>query len=217
MTSDLAIYGAGGMGQEVADLVLSLGGGQWKLAGFIDDDADLLGADVLGLPVLGRVEWLAHRPVAVAIAFGAPSARLRASKAIHHAGSCSAPSLVHPTAHVGLGSSLGEGAIVAAQAVLTADVTVGRFAIVNTAATVSHNCRLSDFATIAPGAHLAGNVHVGEGAEIGIGASVVQGRKVGEWSVVGAGAVVIDDVEPNTTVVGCPARAIATRQPGWQE
>jgi serine acetyltransferase len=34
---------------------------------------------------------------------------------------------------------------------------------------------------------------------------------------VGAGAVVIDDVAANTTVVGCPARVVSRRSPGWQE
>jgi acetyltransferase EpsM len=100
---------------------------------------------------------------------------------------------------------------------MTADVIVGRFGIVNVGATVSHNARLGDFATVAPGAHLAGNVHLGEGADIGIGASVTQGNTIGEWAIVGAGAVVIGDVEANTTVVGCPARVVDSRQAGWQE
>jgi len=217
LTCDLVIYGAGGMGQEVADLVTSLGCGVWNLVGFVDDDPALLGLDVLGLPVLGGVEWLSGRSVSVAVALGTPAVRRRAWGALELIGGYPAPSLVHPSAHVGRGCSVGEGTVIAAHAVLTADVIIGRLAIVNVGATVSHNCRLADFATVAPGAHLAGNVHLGEGAEIGIGASIVQGKKVGEWSVVGAGAVVIDDVEANTTVVGCPARVVATRQLGWQQ
>lgn len=204
------------MGQEVADLVASLPPDSWKVAGFLDDNCGLVGVDVLGIPIVGGLDWLAGRSVAVAVAFGASAVRSRAWKALESMGGYEAPALLHPNAHLGLGCSVGEGTIVGTQAVLTADVVVGRLAIINVGATVSHNCRLSDFVTIAPGAHLAGNVHVGEGAEIGIGASVVQGKKVGEWSVVGAGAVVIDDVEPNTTVVGCPARPIASRRAGWQ-
>ncbi|HUE60286.1 MAG TPA: NeuD/PglB/VioB family sugar acetyltransferase [Acidimicrobiales bacterium] len=216
-TFDLVIYGAGGMGQEVADLVESLGCGVWNPVGFVDDDSALFGLDVLGLRVLGGVEWLSGRSVSVAVALGAPTVRRRAWGTLESMGGYAAPPLVHSRAHVGRGCSVGEGSVIAAHAVLTADVIIGRFAIVNVGATVSHNCRLADFATVAPGAHLAGNVHLGEGAEVGIGASIVQGKKVGEWSVVGAGAVVVDDVEANTTVVGCPARVIATRQPGWQK
>lgn len=213
--AEIAVYGAGGMGQEVADLLLSLGCESWKLVGFVDDDCRLAGAEVLGLPVLGGREWLAGRSTAVAVALGSPAARKRAWNALESLGVSDAPALIHPSAHVGHGCSLGPGTIVAAQAALTADVIVGCMAIVNTGATLSHNCRLGDFSTVAPGAHLAGNVRVGEGAEIGIGASIVQGKSVGEWSVVGAGAVVVDDVEPNTTVVGCPAHVIATRPAGW--
>ena len=205
------------MGQEVADLVESLGCGVWNPVGFVDDDSALLGLDVLGLPVLGGLEWLSGRSVSVAVALGAPAVRRRAWGALESMGGYAAPALVHSSARVGRGSSVGEGTVIAAHAVLTADVIIGRLVIVNVGATVSHNCRLADFATVAPGAHLAGNVHVGEGAEVGIGASIVQGKKVGEWSVVGAGAVVVDDVEANTTVVGCPARVISTRQLGWQK
>jgi sugar O-acyltransferase (sialic acid O-acetyltransferase NeuD family) len=215
---DLVILGSGGMGQEVADIVgaACADGARWRLIGFVDDDSSLHGVDVLGLPVLGDHRWLSGRTAAVAMGVGAPAARRRAWAAVQSIGAVEFPVLVHPTAHLGLGVELAPGTIVGAHATLTADVVVGRFGIVNVGSTVSHNARLDDFATIAPGAHLAGNVHVGEGADVGIGASVIQGKAIGAWSVVGAGAVVIGDVEPDTTVVGCPARVVERRPAGWQ-
>ncbi|MGH9115624.1 MAG: NeuD/PglB/VioB family sugar acetyltransferase [Acidimicrobiales bacterium] len=222
MGCDIVVYGAGGMGQEVADLVLaaSARGAGWRLRGFVDDDPALRGQEILGVPVLGGREWLAEpaaRTSVVTVAVGAPATRRRVCEAVLSAGASQAPALVHPAGYVGLGCELGEGTVVAAGAALTADVRAGRFVIVNAGATVNHNARLGDFATIAPGAHLAGNVCVGEGADVGIGASCVQGRSIGAWSRVGAGAVVVDDVAADTTVVGVPARVVATRSRGWQE
>ena len=207
------------MGQEIADLVLSTGadGAPLALIGFIDDDRSLHGREILGVPVLGGREWLSESQAFVAIGVGAPAVRRRIVAKLRAADARFAPALVHPYAHVGLGSEVADGTVIACGAILTADVRVGVFAIVNAAATVSHNARLADYSTVAPGAHLAGNVTVGEGSDIGIGASVVQGTTIGEWSIVGAGAAVIGDVEPTTTVVGCPARVVASRSPGWQE
>jgi len=48
-------------------------------------------------------------------------------------------------------------------------------------------------------------------ASIGSGAIVLGGVRIGAGALVGAGAVVTRDVEPGTTVVGSPARAIARR------
>jgi sugar O-acyltransferase (sialic acid O-acetyltransferase NeuD family) len=218
-TRDLVILGAGGMGQEVADIIQAAGsdGSRWNLIGFVDDDDALHGLEVLGLPVLGDHHWLSGRRVALAMGVGAPAARRRAWAAAQSVGAVEAPALVHPTAYMGVGVGLGEGTIVGAHATMTADVVIGRFGIVNVGATVSHNARLDDFATVAPGAHLAGGVRVGEGADIGIGASVTQGNTIGAWAIVGAGTVVIRDVAANTTVVGSPARVVDTRPAGWQE
>jgi serine O-acetyltransferase len=50
---------------------------------------------------------------------------------------------------------------------------------------------------------------IGAGARIGTGAKVLGEVEVGANARVGANAVVLDDVPPNTTVVGMPARAVA--------
>ena len=44
------------------------------------------------------------------------------------------------------------------------------------------------------------------GATVGAGAVVLPGTTIGERAMVGAGAVVTKDVEPDTLVVGNPAR-----------
>jgi sugar O-acyltransferase (sialic acid O-acetyltransferase NeuD family) len=200
------------MGQEVADLAICAG---TPVLGFVDDRPELQGVEVLGLPVLGNRQWLAGREVLVFVAVGSPANRRRVTEEVRQLGVAECGPLVHPTAYVGLGCHIGSGSVVAATATLTADVQIGEYVIVNAGATVSHNSSLADFATVAPGAHLAGNTRVEEGADIGIGASVIQGLTIGAWSVVGAGAVVISDVEADKTVVGCPARVIASRPPGW--
>ena len=152
---DLVILGAGGMGQEVADIVLAAAtdGSRYKLIGFIDDDRALHGREVLGLPVLGDLQWLSGHRAALAMGIGAPAARRRAWAAAQATGTTEAPTLVHPSAFMGLGVELGEGTVVGAHATLTVDVLVGRFSLVNVGATVSHNARLADFATVAPGAN----------------------------------------------------------------
>ena len=47
-----------------------------------------------------------------------------------------------------------------------------------------------------------------EGATIGANATIVCGNIIGSNALVAAGAVVTKNVEPNTIVVGCPAKPI---------
>ena len=53
---------------------------------------------------------------------------------------------------------------------------------------------------------------VGQGASLGSGAVIVGGVHIGEGAMVGAGAVVTRDVPAGATVIGNPARAVASDQ-----
>jgi len=52
---------------------------------------------------------------------------------------------------------------------------------------------------------------LGDSVTIGAAAFVLQGISVGKNAFVGASACVTRDVEPQSTVVGVPARAIRSR------
>jgi len=51
-------------------------------------------------------------------------------------------------------------------------------------------------------------IHIGNNVWIGSGAIILSGITIGDNSIVGAGSVVTKDVEPNTVVVGNPARVL---------
>lgn len=104
-----------------------------------------------------------------------------------------------------------------AGAVLTCEVMIGSHAIVNVGSTVSHEARLEEFVTLAPQCAVCGAVSIDEGADIGTKAAIIQGRTIGAWSVVGAGAVVINNIPPNVTAVGCPAKVVKERPEGWHQ
>ena len=60
----------------------------------------------------------------------------------------------------------------------------------------------------------AGKRHpsIGSNVILGAGAKVIGTVKVGDHARVGSNAVVVKDVEPYTTVVGVPARAVRVRR-----
>ncbi|MBA2669643.1 MAG: acetyltransferase [Gemmatimonadetes bacterium] len=212
--SRFLIWGGGGHGKVIADLVRALG---HEIVGFVDSDPARLNLEVEpggGRVVMSEDSFLrpidegAHLPEgadAVALAIGDNRKR---SDALRRLPPSSAPTLVHPTAVVSPSAQIGEGSVVFARAVIHASARLGAGVIVNTAAVVEHDCVVGDGAHLAPASVLAGGVRVGELSWIGAGAVVIQGRVVGREVMVGAGAAVVSDVPDRTTVIGVPAKRL---------
>jgi sugar O-acyltransferase (sialic acid O-acetyltransferase NeuD family) len=110
-------------------------------------------------------------------------------------------------------STIGEGAVLCPNTVVTANVTIGKMFQLNLYSYVEHDCVIGDFVTFAPGVRCNGAVHIGDNAYLGSGAILRQGTSegplvIGAGAVVGMGAVVTKDVAPGSTVVGNPARPL---------
>jgi sugar O-acyltransferase (sialic acid O-acetyltransferase NeuD family) len=197
------VYGAGGHGKVVADLLMVAGA--YELLGFVDD-VRKPGDRVFELVVLGPGEWLrtdAAHGVEVALGIGDNAARKDL------ASRCPRPPLVviHPSAVVARSARLGAGTVVMANATVNPDARVGEGVIINTGSVVEHDCVVGDYAHLSPNAALGGGAQLGAGVHLGLGAVVLPKVCVGARSRVGAGAVVNRDLSEDVVAVGVPARA----------
>jgi sugar O-acyltransferase (sialic acid O-acetyltransferase NeuD family) len=203
------VYGAGGHGKVIADILVS--GNQHELVGFIDDDKGLRGTRVLGVPVVGDGEWLrehgrAHH-ACVALGVGDNHKRRELAKKCT-AWNLEIVTLVHPRSTVSSSAILGNGTVVMGGAVVNAQAKIGLGVIVNTGAIVEHDVEIGDYAHISPNASLGGASCAGPLAHMGIGSVLLPGVRVGAGSIVGAGAVVVKDLPADVVAVGLPAKIV---------
>lgn len=208
---ELLVLGCGGFARETAEAVRAINSASptWNLRGFLDDRAELQGASVAGLPVLGPIELVhEHREAAFVIATGRPdnyTSRRRIQERLGLDPSRYA-TIIHPTASVGSSCQVGAGTVLLAHADLTAGVLVGRHVAVMPQVVLPHDSRVDDFATLASGVRLGGACHVREGAYIGSAACLRENVEVGPWAMVGMGSIVTRNVPSERLWRGSPAR-----------
>jgi sugar O-acyltransferase (sialic acid O-acetyltransferase NeuD family) len=212
----LLVWGAGGHGRVVADVIGSAGG---RVAGFADAKPRAVENAINGerwrcvdeVVLIGAVEAAGALPLdaeAVALGIGDNNQRSAARMAL---GVKVARALIHPTSVVSQAACVAPGTVVLAGAIINAGSRVGAGSIVNTGAVVDHDCILGEDVHVATGAVLTGGISLGDRVLVGAGAVLLPGVGVGDDAVIGAGAVVIRDVPRGATVVGNPARILDAR------
>ncbi len=199
------IVGGGGHARVVASTLRRLGE---PILGFTDPDGKAtLGGDI---EHLGGDEILNEKePSEVALTMGMGAVRETGERAglftEQVQNGFRFPPLIHPDAVLASEAMVEAGAQVMAGAVIQPGVSLGKNVIVNTNASVDHDCDIGAHSHVAPGATISGEVTLESRVHVGAGASIIQGVRVGRDSVVGAGAVVLENVPPETVIVGVPA------------
>ena len=208
MKEPLLIYGAGGLGKEILSWVRIME--EFEPVGFMDDGIrkDTV---IKGIKVLGGLDVLNSfgTPVNLVLALGDPSSKSILIKMID-AGRVYYPVLKHPAVILQEEPSIkiGEGSILTAGCILTADIHIGSHVLINLNTTIGHDVQIGSCSSIMTGVNVAGGVRIGEGVLVGSGSNILNQVKIGDFSKVGMGSVVIRDVEVDTTVVGVPARKV---------
>ncbi len=204
----ILVYGAGGHGKVVIELLQAVGA---EIAAVIDDRITNSAERLLGAAVISprdAVEnYIQPGDVSGLVAIGHSLTRLEKAAWFATQG-VRLITVVHSSAVVSPTAELGQGTQVIAGAVINAEAKIGENCIINTNSVVEHDCILGDGVHIAPGATIGGNAKIGDRSQISIGASVLPGIEIGSDVMVGAGAVVTKAIPDGATVVGIPAKPI---------
>lgn len=212
---DIAIFGAGGLGREIALLIQQINevSPTWNLKGFYDEQRFTQPID--GFPYLGSLKELnaVSSEVNLVIGIGNCKAKRKIFEQIDNS-KIKFPILFHPSVQLRdfQFSKVGEGSVICQNVVITTNVKIGKHVLISPASTVAHDVEISDFCSLMYAVNLAGNVKLNRGVYIGTNATVIQLLEVGENSIVGAGAVVTRSLPANCTAAGLPARIIKTHE-----
>ena len=208
----IAIYGAGGLGREVAggiQRINNAGHDNWELVGFYDDGIPA-GTQISHYgTVLGGMNELnaLDEPLALAIAVGNPNTRRLIHNRIVNP-SIYFPNLIAPSFRIldAKTFKIGQGNIIQDNCSVTCDVEIGDYNVFNGSNALGHDVHVGDFNVMMPGVRLSGEVTVGDCNLLGVDSVVLQKIKIGDNVTLGAGSVLMTKPKDSGTYIGVPAK-----------
>lgn len=209
---DIAIYGAGGFGREVACLINDINkkNETWNLIGFFDDDPKKKGEMVSHFaPCLGGIDELNKYPkkIAIVMAIGNSITIQRIVPKIINS-NVWFPNLIHPNFTISDPKSfnIGKGNIIQGACTVTCDVSIGDFNVLNGSICFGHDVKVESYNTFMPAVRISGEVQIGTGNFFGVGSIVLQQIKIGNGVRLGAGSVLMHRPKDGTLYLGVPAK-----------
>ena len=213
---DIAIYGAGGFGREVACLIRIINEAkdfpEWNLIGFFDDNESIKGKMVSHYaPCLGGIvdlnDW--QKPISVVIAVGSPNAVAAIVKKINNP-NVDFPNIIHPSFSVNDIDTfqIGEGNIIQGGCAATCDVTIGDFNVFNGSVVWAQDVKIGNYNCFMPAIRVSGEVNIGDCNFFGVGSIILQQIKIGNNIRLGAGSVLMTKPKDGKLYIGNPAKKI---------
>lgn len=219
----IAIYGAGGLGHEVAaniraGLFVIPNGNRISyvttedidLIGYFDDrDFSFDGDDRLLGPWLGGIDVLNSwkEELGVILCFGHPATRLAVAKRITNP-LISFPNTIHKDFVMSDVESfkIGWGNVIQGGCVATTDVMLGDFNLLNGSVVLAHNDIIGDGNVFNPGVRISGDVKIGNGNVFGAMSFVKQGLKIGNNVTLSPLSALLTKPKDGRTYIGNPAK-----------
>ncbi len=208
---DIAIYGAGGFGREVACMIREINETQpqWNLIGFFDDEKPI------GIPVshfgkvIGNGETLNKWPteIGVILCVGDPLTLTKIRFSINNA-KITFPNLISPTFKIADAEtfSIGEGNIIKGQCSATTDVKIGNYNMLNGYVNIGHDVTIGDFNVFMPGARISGEVTIGNANLIGADSFIKQGIRIGNQVTLSPLSALLTRPKDGNVYIGNPAK-----------
>lgn len=210
---NIAIFGAGGFGTEVAAMLRIINdiSPEWNLVGFYDDTRQKGEAVSHFGKILGGMEELnsVTVPLCVAICVGSPAGRKIIVERIDNP-LLEFPNLFSPDFVVEDPEtfSAGKGNIVKSHCRVTCNVTLGDFNVLNGTVTVGHDSRVGNCNVFMPGVRVSGNTEIGDNNLFGAGSFTKQGLRIGNGITLSPLSPLLTRPKDGCTYIGNPAKIL---------
>ena len=213
---DIAIYGAGGFGREIACLIRIINESEkepvWNLIGFFDDDLELKGQKIsyYGICLGGLKELNEYQDeLALTIPIGDPLAVRDISHRITNH-NVYFPNIIHPDFVIKDPKTfaMGKGNIIQDGCSVSCNVSIGDFNVFNGGVVFGHDDKIGSYNSFMPAVRVSGEVTIGDANFFGVGSIILQQIKIGNGIRLGAGSVLMSKPKDSKLYVGNPARKI---------
>lgn len=208
---NIAIFGAGGLGKEVATTILRINRKEptWNLIGFFDDGKEK-GTQISHYgKILGGIDDINEctEPLSIVIAVGSPKSIRHIRERIKNP-LISYPNIIFEPLGCADPSTfcMGEGNIIQGGCWMSVDVTIGDFNVLNGRDMIGHDVNIGNYNVIMPDVRISGEVTMGNCNLLGVSSIVLQQLKIGNGVRLGAGAILMTKPKDNCTYIGNPAK-----------
>jgi acetyltransferase-like isoleucine patch superfamily enzyme len=207
---DLAIYGMGGLGREVACMVREINevSKEWNFIGFFDDGNPANMTASSEGKLLGNIDTLNGWPTElyVALCFGSPRViEVVRNKIVNP--NVKFPNLIHPNYKIGDVATfvIGEGNVITRDCHATCNVTIGNFNLLDGEVSFGHDVTVGDFNVFMPKVNLSGEVKVGNSNLFGSMCFVKQQIVIGDHVTISPLSALLTKPKSGNTYIGNPA------------
>ena len=209
---DIALFGAGGFGREVACLINMINEvtPTWNLVGFFDDGKPV-GEDVTYGKVLGGIEELNQwkTELALAIPVATPETLKSIIDKINNP-LVYFPNLIAPDVLFfdKNNTKIGKGNIITSRCLFSTNVSLGDFNLFNCGVLVGHDTVMGNCNVTMSSVNISGGIMIGDCNFFGVQSVLLQYIKVGSHTRVAANSVVIRNTKDGNLYVGNPATKV---------
>lgn len=205
---NLIVFGAGDLGKFIV-YNIDMFDYKYNILGFMDEDSNKINQKLCGLPIfdIGYLQSNQIDNLCMIIAINSPLAKEAIVKKLKPY-NIEFPNFIAPGSWISNGVKMGCGIIIYPNCSVDFESEIQNFVTINAGCSIGHNVTIGQFSSLAPGVNLAGFTQIEKGASLGIGCCSIQNINIGCNAVIGGQAMLIEDVEPQKTVVGVPAKTI---------
>lgn len=208
---NIAIYGAGGFGKEVACILDKINEQEptWNLLGFFDDGIEKrMEVSRYGM-ILGGMEELNSwtEEISIVFAIGVPRILSLLVSKIQNP-KVNFPNIIHPEVFFADKKTLkmGRGNVIVRACSFSCDVTLGDFNQLNSISSLAHDVEVGSFNVFMPLSRISGGTKIGNLNLFGIGSVILQYLKIGNNTRISAGSYVMRNTKDGMLYAGNPAK-----------